>query len=80
MKDGLGNWADAATHIGTRTKEDCEKHYLAVYLGVGPNGEDLDQEMDLEETGSQPPRKKQKREFMPVSNHSGSHGKKAPRN
>jgi transcriptional adapter 2-alpha len=67
MKDGLGNWADAATHIGTRTKEDCERHYLEVYLGVGPNGEDLDQSMDVEETGSEPPRKKQKREFMPVS-------------
>lgn len=66
MKDGLGNWADAATHIGTRTKEDCEQHYLEVYLGVGPNGEDLDQVKEDEGTGSGPPRKKQKREFMPV--------------
>lgn len=67
MKDGLGNWADAAIHIGTRTKEDCERHYLEVYLGVGPNGEDLEeQSMDTEEVESGPPRKKQKREFMPV--------------
>lgn len=68
MKDGLGNWADAATHIGTRTKEDCERHYLEVYLGVGPNGEDVDhQDMEVQEGASEPPRKKQKREFMPVS-------------
>lgn len=68
MKDGLGNWADAATHIGTRTKEDCERHYLQVYLGVGPNGEDVDhQDTEVEEGASEPPRKKQKREFMPVS-------------
>lgn len=81
MKDGLGNWAEAAAHIGTRTKEDCERHYLEVYLGVGPDGKDL-----LEDSGSnghydhekektagsssrssEPPRKRQRREFMPVS-------------
>lgn len=76
MKDGLGNWAEAASHIGTRTKEECEKHYKEVYLNFGPNGEDLDQ-VDVKsgqgkETGMErelegPPRKKRRREFMPVS-------------
>lgn len=69
MKDGLGNWAEAAAHIGTRTKEDCEKHYLEVYLGVGSEGEDLGQTANGVDTEAEPepPRKKQRREFMPVS-------------
>lgn len=29
---GLGNWQDMADHIGTRTKEECEKHYMDVYV------------------------------------------------
>lgn len=34
---GLGNWQEVAEHIGTRTKEDCEKHYEKIYLsGGGP--------------------------------------------
>lgn len=32
---GLGNWIEVADHVGTRTKEECEKHYLQVYLGQG---------------------------------------------
>lgn len=65
--NGLGNWAEVATHIGTRTKEECQKHYEEVYLGVGEgkslenpqlNGMDIDQ---VDES------KKRKREFMPVS-------------
>lgn len=66
MKDGLGNWAEAAVHIGTRTKEDCERHYLDVYLGVGPDGEDLVKEENGEPSDAEPPRKKQRRAFMPV--------------
>lgn len=29
---GLGNWADIADHIGNRTKEEVESHYIAVYV------------------------------------------------
>ncbi|KAI9632507.1 uncharacterized protein MKK02DRAFT_20124, partial [Dioszegia hungarica] len=30
---GLGNWLEVAGYIGTRTKEECEKHYYEVFLG-----------------------------------------------
>lgn len=29
---GLGNWADIADHIGNRTKEEVQDHYLKVYV------------------------------------------------
>ncbi|KIJ54664.1 hypothetical protein M422DRAFT_24568 [Sphaerobolus stellatus SS14] len=29
---GLGNWAAVAEHIGTRTKDEVEKHYNSVYI------------------------------------------------
>ncbi|PWN52813.1 hypothetical protein IE53DRAFT_311390 [Violaceomyces palustris] len=29
---GLGNWADIADHIGNRSKEEVEAHYLSVYV------------------------------------------------
>ncbi|KAJ2718866.1 Transcriptional adapter ada2 [Coemansia sp. Benny D115] len=29
---GMGNWKDAAEHVGTRTKEECEQHYMEVYV------------------------------------------------
>ncbi|SCZ89696.1 BZ3500_MvSof-1268-A1-R1_Chr9g10561 [Microbotryum saponariae] len=29
---GLGNWADMAEHVGGRTKEECEQHYLHTYV------------------------------------------------
>lgn len=29
---GLGNWQAIAEHVGTRTKEEVEKHYTAVYI------------------------------------------------
>lgn len=29
---GLGNWADIADHIGNRSKEEVEAHYVAVYV------------------------------------------------
>lgn len=29
---GLGNWADIADHIGNRTKEEVEQHYVQVYV------------------------------------------------
>lgn len=63
MKDGLGNWAEAAAHIGTRTKEECERHYKEVYLNYGPNGEDLDAATTDD---GEPPKKRRRREFMPV--------------
>ncbi|KAJ1939684.1 Transcriptional adapter ada2, partial [Linderina macrospora] len=28
----MGNWRDAAEHIGTKTKEECEQHYKDVYV------------------------------------------------
>lgn len=31
-KQGLGNWKKIAEHIGTRTKEEVETHYRAVYI------------------------------------------------
>ncbi|KAJ2777961.1 Transcriptional adapter ada2 [Coemansia interrupta] len=30
---GMGNWKDAAEHVGTRSKEECEQHYMEVYVG-----------------------------------------------
>lgn len=33
---GLGNWQAVAEHIGTRTKEEVEQHYNAVYIN-SPN-------------------------------------------
>ena len=29
---GLGNWQAIAEHVGTRTKEEVEKHYTTVYI------------------------------------------------
>lgn len=29
---GLGNWQAISEHVGTRTKEEVEKHYRAVYI------------------------------------------------
>lgn len=29
---GLGNWQAVAEHVGTRTKEEVEQHYKAVYI------------------------------------------------
>ncbi|KAJ2687267.1 Transcriptional adapter ada2, partial [Coemansia spiralis] len=29
---GMGNWKDAAEHVGTKSKEECEQHYLSVYV------------------------------------------------
>lgn len=32
-KFGLGNWSDVAEHVGNRrTKEECERHYIRVYI------------------------------------------------
>lgn len=74
---GLGNWLEVAGYIGTRTKEECEKHYYEVFLGVpledGTGGSihketaELDAKDESQEkavTTSQ--EGKRKREFMPV--------------
>lgn len=29
---GLGNWAEVAEHVGTKTKEHCIEHYTTVYM------------------------------------------------
>ncbi len=62
--NGLGNWAEVATHIGTRTKEECQQHYEEVYLGVGQEDEPNGYIEGTEESSSI---SKRKREFMPVS-------------
>ncbi|CAG8540358.1 13540_t:CDS:10 [Ambispora leptoticha] len=31
---GLGNWGDIAAYVGSRTREECERHYLDVYLSA----------------------------------------------
>lgn len=72
---GLGNWLEVASHIGTRTKEECEKHYKECYLGVSVddlksavNGDHKEESVqgDLDIDADRPV-KKQKRDFMPVS-------------
>ncbi|KAK1927453.1 hypothetical protein DB88DRAFT_32495 [Papiliotrema laurentii] len=60
--NGLGNWAEVATHIGTRTKEECQKHYEEVYLGVGQDEEVSGESTEMEVDGVVT---KRKREFMP---------------
>lgn len=32
---GIGNWSDAADHVGTKSRVECEKHYYDIYLS-GP--------------------------------------------
>ena len=34
---GLGNWSDIADHIGNRSKEEVEHHFVSVYI-EGNNG------------------------------------------
>ena len=34
---GVGNWADIADHIGNRTKEEVQRHFIDVYI-EGKNG------------------------------------------
>ncbi|KAG0004515.1 Transcriptional adapter ada2 [Modicella reniformis] len=29
---GIGNWQDIADHVGSKTREECESHYLKVYV------------------------------------------------
>jgi transcriptional adapter 2-alpha len=67
VNNGLGNWAEVAGYVGTRNKEECEKHYVEVFLGgyedtVTEKEDQGVQEISLDEDMS----KKRKREFMPV--------------
>lgn len=32
LTNGMGSWADAAEHVGTRTREEAERHYNEVYV------------------------------------------------
>ncbi|KAJ1677265.1 Transcriptional adapter ada2, partial [Spiromyces aspiralis] len=32
MQFGMGNWAEAAEYVGTKTKEECERHYIEIYV------------------------------------------------
>lgn len=66
---GLGNWLEVAGHVGTRTKEECERHYLEVYLGAGLDGEDLHAKEEAVNGGPESGEEggKRRREFMPVS-------------
>ncbi|KAJ1785735.1 Transcriptional adapter ada2, partial [Coemansia sp. RSA 2399] len=44
---GMGNWKDAAEHVGTKTKEDCERHYNDVYVASAAWPlPDMDREFD----------------------------------
>ncbi|BEI83448.1 hypothetical protein CcaverHIS002_0400520 [Cutaneotrichosporon cavernicola] len=43
---GLGNWAEVADHVGTRTKEECELHYIEVFLGCG-KGSDVKNDSEM---------------------------------
>ena len=29
---GLGNWSAVASHIGSKTAEECKAHYYEIYL------------------------------------------------
>jgi transcriptional adapter 2-alpha len=29
---GMGNWEQVADHVGTKTREECYDHYLAVFV------------------------------------------------
>lgn len=44
---GLGNWADIADHIGNRTKDEVQEHYIKVYVegrdGTQPGEQRADQ-------------------------------------
>jgi transcriptional adapter 2-alpha len=45
-KYGLGNWEQIAEHIGSKTKEECNEHYRAVYLATPEQVPDMDLEFD----------------------------------
>ncbi|WVF66973.1 hypothetical protein IAT40_001716 [Kwoniella sp. CBS 6097] len=68
---GLGNWLEVAQHIGTRTKEDCEKHYFETYLGIKKDGKDLTEavevkeEIDVDGQVNGEEDRKRRRPFMP---------------
>ena len=32
VSQGVGNWRKISEHVGTRTKEEVEKHYNEVYV------------------------------------------------
>lgn len=53
-----------STHVGTRTKEECQKHYEEVFLGVKENEEEVEEDDSMEVDGVI---RKRKRAFMPVS-------------
>lgn len=72
IANGLGNWAEVASHVGTRTKEECQSHYEEVYLGVNNDEQETEKE-DSEEMELDGVIGKRKRAFMPVSGPS-SHG------
>jgi len=29
---GIGNWQDIADHVGSKSRDECEAHYLQVYV------------------------------------------------
>ncbi|KAF9975819.1 Transcriptional adapter ada2 [Actinomortierella ambigua] len=57
---GMGNWQDIADHVGSKTKEECEAHYLKVYVSSEnwPLPE-MHQRFDMD-TDSQTSRKRQR--------------------
>ncbi|WRT65609.1 uncharacterized protein IL334_002554 [Kwoniella shivajii] len=68
ISNGLGNWLEVAQHVGTRTKDECEEHYLSVYLGVGKGSSEengVKEEMNGEIVEGLNEVRKRHRPFMP---------------
>ncbi|KAI9021955.1 hypothetical protein DFJ74DRAFT_620249 [Hyaloraphidium curvatum] len=47
-KFGLGNWEQIAEHIGTKTKEEVDRHYREVYLAAEDQMPPMDRDFDKE--------------------------------
>nr|XP_019012163.1 transcriptional adapter 2-alpha [Kwoniella pini CBS 10737]OCF50944.1 transcriptional adapter 2-alpha [Kwoniella pini CBS 10737] len=48
ISNGLGNWLEVAQHVGTRTKEECEKHYLETYLVLMRLSQPMDKSFEVD--------------------------------
>ncbi|PWN35493.1 uncharacterized protein FA14DRAFT_160620 [Meira miltonrushii] len=67
---GLGNWADIADHIGNRTKEEVQEHYIKVFVEGRDGTEYGDRRAEEAVTSAiqsaQPPDAQGKRKLLPV--------------
>ncbi|KAJ1661062.1 Transcriptional adapter ada2 [Dispira simplex] len=57
QQSGLGNWMDVAEHVGTKNKDQCERHYHEVYINspTWPRPAYMDQEFDASKPATRPP-------------------------